>query len=381
MRAGRTSPLLWGATALGAAGMLAAYFVSGAPRFWANWLVWYLFLLSVALGALFLVALEHLVAARWSVPLRRIPERLACLLIPLAGVGLAALGAIPVLYPGARPEAAADPVLGGKAVWLGLPFFSVRVAVCAALGLLALGVLAGGSLRQDQEPGPRFTLRARRFAPAAMAIFALAVSQAAFDWIGGLAPAWYSDVIGVYLFSGTFLAGLAATTLAVLHLQDRHRLPEIRFDHLYSLGGFMFGFVVFWAYIAFAQYLLMWYANLPDEVWWYRARTLGAWLPVALLLAFLNFFLPFFALATRDAKGDGPRLRWVSVVLLAAHWLDMYWLVFPALGATPLFAWPELGFALFFLGASLLWVRGAMARGADMPVGDPFLQEGLRFRL
>ena len=108
MRAGRTSPLLWGATALGAAGMLAAYFVSGAPRFWANWLVWYLFLLSVALGALFLVALEHLVAARWSVPLRRIPERLACLLIPLAGVGLAALGAIPVLYPGARPEAAAE---------------------------------------------------------------------------------------------------------------------------------------------------------------------------------------------------------------------------------------------------------------------------------
>ncbi len=266
MSTDRTAGFLWSATALG--GILAAgsYVAAGPPRFWANWLLWFLFLFTLALGALFLVTLEHLAGARWSVPLRRIPERLSLLLVPLTAVGLVALGAIPVLYPGARPGAGADPVLAGKAFWLGLPLFSARVAVCLALGLLAVAVMVRGSLKQDRDRDPRFTIRARRFAPVAMAIFALLVSQAAFDWIGAMEPKWYSDVIGVYLFAGAFLAGLAASTLAVLYLAGRQRLQQIRFDHRYNLGAWLFAFTIFWGYIAFAQYLLMWYANLPEEV-------------------------------------------------------------------------------------------------------------------
>jgi hypothetical protein len=366
---------------VGGALALASYAVFGPARFWANYLVWFLFLFTLALGALFLVALEHLVAARWSVPLRRIPERLASMLVPLTAVALVALGALPVLYPGTRPEAAKDPVLAGKAAWLGVPFFSARVAICLALGILAAGVLVRGSLRQDRSRDPRYNVRARRFAPVAMAIFALVVTQAAFDWIGGLEPGWYSDVIGVYLFAATFLAALAGTVLALLYLQGQGRLRGIRFDHMYSLGGWLFAFTVFWAYIAFAQYLLMWYGNLPDEVMWYQARSGPGWLAVTLLLALTRFFIPFFALVPRDAKGDPRRLRWVALVVLASHWIDLYWLVFPALGRTPVCSWPELGFALFFLGGALLWLRSAMERGEDMPVGDPFLKEGLEFRL
>ena len=381
MSAPSSPKLLWCATVVGGALALAAYAVEGPARFWANWVVWFLFLFTLALGALFLVALEHLVSARWSVPLRRIPERLASLLVPLAAVALVALGAVPVIYPGARPEAAHDPLLAGKAFWLGVPFFSARVGLCAALAILALLVLFRGSLRQDRTRDPALTVRARRFAPVAMAIFALVVTQASFDWIGGLEPAWYSDVIGVYLFAAAFLSALAATALALIWLQGQGRLQEIRFDHWYNLGGFLFAFTVFWAYIAFAQYMLMWYGNLPDEVLWYRARTQGGWLGVALLLALARFFVPFFALIPRDAKGDPRRLRWVALVVLASHWIDLYWLVFPALGRTPVFSWPELGFALLFLGGTLLWVRSAMERGEDMPVGDPFLREGLEFRL
>jgi hypothetical protein len=381
MSAERSTKILWSATALGGAGVAATYLVSGAPRFWANWVVWFLFLFTLALGALFLVALEHLVSARWSVPLRRIPERLAGLLLPLCAVGACALGALPALYRGTRPAAAHDPLLAGKAFWLSVPFFSARVLLCLALGLVPLVVLVRGSLRQDVDRDPRFTVRARRFAPVCMAIFALLVTQAAFDWVSGLDPGWYSDVIGVYLFAGAFLSALAATVLAVIYLKGRGRLPAIRFDHTYNLGAFLFGFIVFWAYIAFAQYMLMWYANLPEEVVWYQAHIDGAWLPVALLLGFVHFFVPFFALVPRDAKGDLKRLRWVALVVLAAHWLDLYWLVFPELGRTPVFSWPELSFALFFVGATLLWMRNAMEKGEDMPVGDPFLKEGLEFRL
>jgi hypothetical protein len=377
----RTKNLLRGAMALGAIGIVAAYFQAGLERFWANWLLWFVLFFTVSLGSLFIVALEHLVGAKWSVPIRRIPERLATLLIPTVPIGLIALGALRVLYPGTRPEALQNKLLAGKAFWLGIPFFSVRAIVCFALSLLALSILVGGSLKQDQTGDPAFNFRARKFAPAFMAIFAVVITLVAFDWVSGLTPEWYSDIFGVYLFAGAFLSGLAATTLAVVHLQEQGRLGGVRNDHRYNLGGFMFAFTVFWSYIGFAQYMLMWYANLPEEVVYFTVRLEGSWHFVTLALAFLHFVLPFVALVTQESKGDPQRLRRVAILMLGAHVLDIYWLIFPVLGGTPRFSWPEVSFALFFLGLGLLWVRGAMEKGEDMPIGDPFLSEGLEFRL
>jgi len=375
------SPLLLGITAMGFLGVTATYLTAGPERFWANWLLWFLFVFTLALGCLFLVALEHLVAARWSVPIRRLPERLATLLLPVVPVALIALGAVPVLYPGARPEALQNKILAGKAFWLGLPFFSARTLLCLVLCLLALTVLVRGSLRQDRTKDPRFNVQARKFAPVFMAIFALVITVLAFDWISGLTPEWYSDIFGLYLFAGGFLAALAATLLALGRLQGQGRLPEVRRDHRYNLGGFLFAFTVFWSYIGFAQYMLMWYANMPDEVIYYKVRLAGSWRAITISLAILHFILPFFALVTREAKKDPKRLRRVAYLMLGAHVLDMYWLIFPALGGQPRFSWPELSFALFFLGGILLWIRGAMQKGEDMPIGDPFLREGLEFRL
>ncbi len=377
----KPSPLLWGATALGAAGVLATYATAGHERFWANWVLWFVLMLTLGLGALFIVALEHLVNAKWSVPVRRIPERIATLLLPAIPIGLIALCALPVLYPGTRPEAAQHPILAGKAFWLSVPFFSVRTLIALGLSTLGLAVLVGGSLKQDASKDPGFNLRARKFAPAFMAIFAIVITLIAFDWISGLTPEWYSDIFGVYIFAGAFLSGLAATALALLHLQDQGRLEGVRGDHLFNLGGFLFAFTVFWSYIGFAQYMLMWYANMPDEVIYYKVRLAGSWRAITMSLAFLHFILPFFALVTRDSKKDPKRLRLVACLMLFAHVLDMYWLIFPALGGAPRFSWPELSFALFFLGGILLWLRGAMQKGEDMPIGDPFLREGLEFRL
>jgi hypothetical protein len=214
-----------------------------------------------------------------------------------------------------------------------------------------------------------------------MAIFALSITLVAFDWISSLEPEWYSDIFGIYIFAGAFLGGLAATSIAVVHLMDRGRLPGVRPDHLYNLGGFIFAFTVFWSYIGFAQYMLMWYANMPEEIFWYQQRIEGPWLGMVGLLALVHFVVPFFALIPRDTKGHPRRLRRAAVVILIAHFLDLYWLVFPVVGDSPVFWWPEASFALLFLGVTLLWVRKSMTRGEDMPVGDPFLKEGLEFRL
>jgi hypothetical protein len=377
---GMTRLLTVGAFA-GLLGVLATLSVLGPERFWINWILWFLFVLTTGLGCIFIVALEHLVGARWSVPLRRVPERLSSLVPLMVPATLLALLSLPYLYSWTKPESLANPVIAGKAVWLNIPFFAVRAVICVTLWLLAYRMLVSGSFRQDLVRDPRFNVRARRFAPVFMVIFALTITVLAFDWISSLEPAWYSDIFGVYLFAGSFLAGLAATALALLHVKGRGRLPQVGPDHIYSLGGFLFAFTVFWSYIAFAQYLLMWYANIPEEVVWYKERLQGMWGPLVLVLALFHFVVPFFILIPRDAKSDPRRLRVASIFMLMAHWLDLYWMIFPVLGTGPLFGWPELSFALVFVCAGLLWLRRAMMHGADMPIGDPFLQEGLAFRL
>jgi hypothetical protein len=368
-------------TVVGCVGVVASFFLAQPERFWANWILWFMFVLTTGLGCLFIVALAHLVGARWAVPIRRVPERLSGLVVLAAPVALIALFALPVLYPWARPEAAHHAIVAGKAPWLNIPFFAARTIVCLALWLISYRIFTGGSVKQDQTRDPNFSVRARSFSPVFMVIFALTITLVAFDWISSLEPEWYSDIFGVYLFSGTFLAGLGATSLAVLYLMDRGRLPGITTDHLYNLSGFMFAFTVFWSYIGFAQYMLMWYGNMPEEIFWYKQRIEGPWLNVILLLAFVHFFVPFFALVPRDRKRNPRSLRWVAALVLAAHFLDLYWLVFPVVGASPLFSWPEISFALCFIGLALLWIRRAMTAGEDMPVGDPFLREGLEFRL
>jgi hypothetical protein len=367
--------------ALGLAGAIATIFLCGWERFWVNWILWFVFLLTIGLGCMFIVALEHVVGARWSIPLRRIPERLSGLVLLMGPATLLGLFSLRYLYPWTNPESLKNPVIGGKAVWLNVPFFSVRVIACLVLWAIAYWIFVRGSIRQDQEKDPRFNLRARRFGPVFMVIFAITITVVAFDWISSLEPDWYSDIFGVYLFGGTFLAGLAATVLAILYLKNSGRLSSVLPDHMYSLGGFLFAFTVFWAYIGFAQYLLMWYANLPEEVFWYKERLQGAWGLLLIALAIFHFFVPFFVLIPRDVKGKPKFLFWASVILLVSHWLDLYWMIFPVLRAGALISWPEVSFGLLFICASLLWIRRSMSQGEDMPVGDPFLKEGLEFRL
>jgi hypothetical protein len=366
---------------VGLAGVIASFFLAGGERFWANWILWFLFLLTIGLGSLFIVALEHVVGARWSVPIRRVPEKLSSLVLLMGPAALIALLSLRILYSWTNPESASDPVIAGKAGWLSIQYFSLRVILCVVLWAFAYWILVAGSLRQDQGRNPGFNLRARRFAPLFMVIFAITITVVAFDWISSLEPTWYSDIFGVYVFAGTFLAGLSATTLALLYLKSRGKLQQVGPDHMYSLGGFLFAFLVFWSYIGFAQYLLMWYANLPEEVFWYRERLHGGWGLLLLALAVFHFLVPFFILIPRETKSNSKTLFWTAAIVLLSHWLDLYWMIFPVLRRGLLFGWPEFAFGLLFIFGSLVWLRRVMNRGPDMPIGDPLLSEGLGFRL
>jgi hypothetical protein len=364
---------------LGGLGAAGTYVSFGPERFWANWLVWTLFLLTLGLGNLFLVALERLVGAHWSVPMRRVPERIAALVPLSVGLLLVALLGAPVLFPWLHAEAAHNPILVAKSAWLNLPFFVIRLLACAIAWILFYRFYVRGSLKQDDSKDSSFTVRARRLAPPFMVVFFFTITIVAFDWISSLEPEWYSDMFGVYLFAGTFISGIAAMAQGVLSLMRHGRLPAVKVKHYYNLGTLGLAFTVFYAYIAFAQYMLIWYANLPEEVVWVKHRIEGAWGPVALLLPLLHFFVPFFLLVGSAGKRSAKVMFVATLSILLAHFIDLYWLVFPTLGA-PLFGWPELSMALLFLGLGFLQLRGAMGRGADMPIGDPLLVNGVEWQ-
>jgi hypothetical protein len=380
MNSRKTTGILTLIALAGLAVMLGFGLVNNVARFWANWIVWLLFILTIALGCLFIVGLEHVISAKWSVPIRRVPERLASLLLLITPFVLVAFFSLRHLYPWTNLKLA-GPLIAAKAAWLNMPFFILRVLICLALWLISYKIFVSGSMQQDQNKDPRFNVRARRLAPLFMIMLGITITLVAFDWISSLEPAWYSDILGVYVFAGTFLSGLAACTLLLLYLMARNRLPGVRFDHVHNLGGFMFAFTVFWSYIGFSQFMLMWYANLPEEVFWYKERIDGLWLPLLLVMAVLHFLLPFLLLIPREAKRSPGRLAIASVSMLAAHWLDLYWMIMPARGGNPRFGLLELSFAIFFISIALLWIRGSISKNEDMPVGDPFLKEGLEFRL
>lgn len=376
-----TSKILAGLSAVGLVGVVLTYFVEGPARFWANWLIWFVFLTAVSIGALFVVALQHVTGAIWGIPVRRAPERVASLTLWLVPVGLIALFSLPVLFSWTQPGASSVRAIAEKSAWVNYPFFIIRLVICLVLWVVSYRILVGKSILQDTTKDPQITVRLRRFSPIFMLLLALTVTSFAFDWVSSLQASWYSDIFGLYLFAGAALSGLSASTLAVIYLMRRNRLPQVTEDFIYNLGGLMFGFTIFWWYVGFSQYLLMWYANLPTEVFWYHQRTFGAMFTLFSFLFIGHFFVPFFALVTEKGKKKLTRLRWVSLWLLFMELVDLYWLIFPLLGRKLMLGWPELAFALFFLSGGMLVMRRAMDKGADMPVGDPFLKQGLEFHL
>jgi hypothetical protein len=208
----------------------------------------------------------------------------------------------------------------------------------------------------------------------------ITVTMAAVDWLMSLEPHWYSTIFGVYVFAGGGLAFLAALMVIALSFRRGGLLADsIHVEHYHDLGRWLFALVVFWAYIAFCQYLLIWYANLPEETMWFRHRLEGNWAWVSAALLFGNFILPFLLLISRAAKRSLPLLGAVSVLLLGMHYVDLHWVVMPTV--------QRHGFHLHWLDAATfaavasacgLAFWGRLRRRALIPLGDVRLDRALR---
>ncbi len=369
-----------GAAGLAASALLAA---AGMNGFFHAYLVSFCFFLSLSLGALFFVLITTITRAGWSGSVRRLAEAFSAnLLLPLPLLVLPLLAGLRALYPWSRPEVVAHhPLLEGKAAWLDVPFFLFRTAVCLAAWAALAGWYWRTSTKQDRSGDPRLTIRMERVAGPGLVVFALTVTSFSFDFLMSLDPTWYSTIFGVYVFSGSALGFLSLLVVAAWALQRTGRLRQaVHVEHYHDLGKLVFGFVVFWAYIGFSQYMLIWYANLPEEVGWYLRRQTGPWMWVSLFLLAGHFVLPFFVLIGRRAKRRPGMLAAAAAWLLFLQWVDLYWIVMPEASATevPLSALDLSA----FLGVGGIWAAAAIRRlsgVALVPVGDPRLAESLGY--
>jgi hypothetical protein len=351
-----------------------------------SYLVAFMFLVSIGVGSLFLIALEYITGAEWSTPFRRLSEFLA------SSVPLLIIFAIPLilsmqsLFHWTHTEVVnEDAILKGKSPYLNTTFFIVRVVVIFGIWSLFYYFFSKNSLKQDTTKDQRLTKRNIVLSGVFIPIFAITITMAAVDWLMSLEPHWFSTIFGVYYFSGSVWVSLAALTLTVILLNERGYLSSrLNNDHYYSLGTLMFAFTCFWGYIAFSQYMLIWYANLPEENFWFLNRWTGGWQYFSILLILVHFIIPFGALLSYPAKTNPKRLKFMSVWIILSHYLDLYWLAMPNLevnGHGYVFSWLDFVFPIGILGLLILIFNMKAKKHNLIPVGDPKLQRGLDFTL
>ena len=375
-------PLVGASCALLGGAACAILGAANPKQFFFSWLVSFLFFLSLALGALFFVLIQYASQGGWGVVLRRIGETVFATVPVTAVLFLPLLLGLHDLYSWTVPGAAEhDALLRWKAPFLNVPFFLIRAALYFAAWCFIALLYYRGSRSQDRTGDPAVSARLRRLAGPAIIVLALTQTFASIDWMMSLTPHWYSTIFGVYFFAGSFVGFIALLSVVAVAMRRAGLLDTvISTEHLHDVGKFLFAFTAFWAYIAFCQFLLIWYANLPDETIWYQARLQGSWKTVTIVIMAGHFGVPFFYLMGRAVKRRGSTLAIGGAWLLAMHFLDLYWQVMPTLhpdGIRP----SVLDVAAFVaIGGCFVAAAGwLMRREALVPLRDPRLAESLAF--
>lgn len=359
-------------------------------RLEASYLVGFAFFLSITIGALFFVILQHLVKAGWSVVVRRVAEGISlnvglCVLLFLPIIGMAgklypwmqwetggAHGAAhgepgpahDVPPPGTPPThdaphggahpfapdaAVPDHVLtrsspdgmsadahlvhpaphASKRWYLSFTQFLVRMGIYFAIWWVLANYFFAKSVAQDATGDLAVTNRLQAMSPAAMILFALTCAFVGFDLLMSMDPSWYSTMFGVYWFAGCAAASLATLVLALYFLQRQGLIREVTPEHYHDVGKLMFAFIVFWAYVSYSQFMLIWYGNIPEEVAWFQRRISNGWLAVSAWLIIGHFVIPFLCMISRYPKRHPHLLALGAGWVLFVHYTDLMWIVLP----------------------------------------------------
>ena len=365
---------------IGLATALAGFFIN-QQQFYYSYLTAFVFWTTITLGGLFFTLVHNVTNAAWSTVLRRIMETIMMTVPLMAALAVPVLLGLHDLYHWSHAdEVAGDVLLQKKAPYLNIPFFTIRTIFYFAVWFLLARYLYKLSLQQDRNFDPGQTEKLRKASAPGIVLFAFTITFAAFDWLMSLDPHWYSTIFGVYIFAGSYLSAIAMIVLIALALRKQGILADkITVEHYHDLGKFLFSFTVFWGYMAFSQYFLIWYANIPEETIWYFHRWEGNWKIITLLLVFGHFLIPFLALLPRAAKRNLTFMKLISIWILIMHFCDLYWIIMPTLHAHGFhLSWIDLATFAGIGGIFIWYFWWRYSKEEPIPVNAPRLEESVK---
>ncbi len=365
-------------------------------RTWSSLLVNGFFFFGISLGALFFYALQNATETAWSVLVKRVYEGIFSYLPigALTVVVVLAAGSFgvhhiyhwmePSLYDPASPNY--DEIMDGKSAFLNLPFFWIRSLLYIAIFVLGANWFRKKSLAMDGLTGESLVkthLLTYRRGALFLVFFAVFSSTMAWDWLMSIDAHWFSTLFGWYVFAGMWVSAMITGVVLVMYLKRKGYLPQVNNSHIHDMGKWVFAVSFLWTYLYFSQFMLIWYANIPEEVTYFQARINDH--PVLMWTTFfINFAVPMVLLMSRDAKRNPRFLIGVGTVIFIGHWLDVNMIVMPGAAGHDFHHGIQLldvGFFLLFLGAFVTTVLTALTKAPLTPVNHPYLEESVHHQI
>ena len=390
--------IAWTFMAIGLLSIIGLWVTSGSStdpkeqaRFWASLLQNSVFFLLVVNASMFFVCITTLAWGGWQMSFRRVPEAISAI-VPVMGVIAAAIllsivfGDNHTIYHWTDVEHVKyDAILSHKKGFLNKTFFSVVTILT-----VVLWSLLGWKMRQlsrsiDDEPlatmeeRKKYIFKNTVWAALYIVVFSLTVmSSLPWLWLMSIDAHWYSTMYSWYTFASTFVSGMALIALFVVFLKNNGYLEFTNNEHLHYLGKFMFAFSVFWTYLWFSQFMLIWYANIPEETVYFQPRAHGIYKGIFWLMFIINFIAPLLILMTRSAKRNYGTITFMALLIIFGHWLDFYQMVFPAVSPNkvPNIIY-DLGVAVGFVGLIMYMTGRALAKAPLLARNHPFVKESL----
>ncbi len=363
------------------AGTLLFGLISDPQRTWANYLIVNYYFLSLALGGAFFLVIQSITKSGWSAAFRRIPEAMMAY-IPFAAVFFLLLWfGMHDLYHWSDSEAVAnDTLLQHKSVFLNVPFFFLRMIICFTLWIILTRLLRKNSLLEDLA-GPETIMavfsKSERYSKIFIFVFAITFSLSAFDWIMSIDAHWFSTIFALKNLIASFLHGVSILSLIIFILYKRGYFPFLNEYHLHDLSRYIFMLSIVWGYFWFAQFMIIWYGNIPEETVYYFVRWKEGWKVLFFLEIILNWAIPFLILLPVKTSRNMTVITAVIFFLIIGQYLDLFVQVIPGTTGLLRFGWIEAGFFLGYAGLFSLVVAISLSKAKIIPSNHPYLDESL----
>lgn len=382
----KLSPLYYIGTFILIAVGVAAFimgFINDPTRAWANFLLNNVYFVSLAVGAVLFLALQRVTQSGWSAGFIRVPEAMGMYLPVAAVLFVVMVFGVHSLYHWSHAEAVAhDPILQHKQPYLNVPFWFGRLLIFFALWILLATMLRRYSLREDEEGGLVIFKKAAHVAKIFIFVILITFSFAGFDWVMSIDPHWYSALFAFKNFVSAFYHAAAIITFIVLLLNQFGYFPFLTKSHMHDFSSYIFMLCIIWGYFWFAEFMLIWYGNIPEETVYFVTRMqTEEWRIFFFANVIINWFIPFAIMMPAPSRRSKLTLKIIVPVLLVGLFLDLYLQIFPGVVGKQVLGFNEIGGFLGFAGLFMLVVGYFLTKANLYPKQHPYMEECLEHQV